>query len=168
MVSKIVKTRYEEHADSILVLGSGAYGSVFKVYNGKEVVAVKIVDLSKEVNKYQGVLAHAKKWLEYYYQELVDSEFVVKVKKSYLDDKYFCIEMEYCNGKRLTDLMHYQLLKKELLPCREVWKIFLLLLKGINGFDFSECELLLFVFRYALKECAAFGFEDRQCVNFHE
>jgi serine/threonine protein kinase len=141
MVSKIVKSRYKEHCDSILELGAGAFGNVFKVFNGKEVVAVKIVDLAKEINQYRDMLAHAKKWLEYFYQELMDSEFVVKVKKSYLDEKYFCIEIEYCNGKRLTDLIHYQLLKKELLPCREVWKIFLLLLKGINGFTFYECHL---------------------------
>lgn len=78
--------------------------------------------------------AQAKKWLEYYYQELVESDHVIKLQRSFLDKDILYIEMEYANGGSLNDLVHYQLMKMKLLPVKDVWIIFCLLLKGINGF----------------------------------
>jgi serine/threonine protein kinase len=82
--------------------------------------------------------------LEYFYQELVDSEYVVQVKRSFLDEQVLYVEMEYANGGSLSDLIRYQLIKKKLLRVEDVWILFLQVLKGIDGFIFFELRHYFF------------------------
>jgi serine/threonine protein kinase len=105
---------------------------VFKLKSGKEEFALKVLDLAKAANHYNDMFAHARKWLEYFYQELVNSEFVLKVKRSFLDRSLFYLEMEYVNGGSRMDLIKYRMVRRKLLPFQDILMIFLLLLKGID------------------------------------
>jgi serine/threonine protein kinase len=51
------------------------------------------------------------------------------VKESFLQNDFFCIEMEYANGGSLAQLMQYHLIKMEVLPYKELLLIFFLILK---------------------------------------
>jgi serine/threonine protein kinase len=61
------------------------------------------------------------------------SENVVRVYKQCADQNLFFIEMEYVNGGTLLDLFKYCLKENKFLPLKDVWILFLELLKGIDG-----------------------------------
>jgi serine/threonine protein kinase len=55
------------------------------------------------------------------------------------------MEMEYANGGSLIQLMQYHLMKKRLLSVKDVWMIFLQILKGVDG---SAIRFVLFYFGF--------------------
>jgi serine/threonine protein kinase len=138
----LIKSKYQEYAESIRKLGRGSFGEVYKLKKGEEEIAVKIVDLSK----YDNVFDVAQKWLEYSYQELIVSNFVIKVRESQLDKTVLYIEMEYARGGTLMDLIDFQKSKKKLLSLQDVWILFLFILEGINGI--SNSLFILFLIAY--------------------
>ena len=74
--------------------------------------------------------------MEFYFQSLFKSAYVIEVENSFSENGMYFIEMEYANGGSLTNLMQFQSMKMELLSIHDVWVIFLQLLKGVNGYYF--------------------------------
>jgi serine/threonine protein kinase len=90
------------------------------------------------------------KWKEYYYQSLVNSDFVIRVKEPFLENDFFCIEMDYANGGSLSELIKYYYQKKDLLPYKDLWIIFVLILKGLNGLA-AMCSFFFSLFLFFFK-----------------
>jgi serine/threonine protein kinase len=69
-------------------------------------------------------------WLEFNIQQDIISENVVRVYKQYADQNLLFIEMEYLKSRALLDLFKYCLKEMKLLPLKDVWILFLEIVKG--------------------------------------
>lgn len=119
MFSDTVGRLYKNHA----VVGNGSFGKVFSAQRvaDSKVVAVKEIDTTgADFAERLTILA------EYsYYPHIVDPN-VVTCYTTHFDDVsgQLYIEMEYCPGGSLLDLIKSQRVKKQPLPEKDVWKIF--------------------------------------------
>jgi serine/threonine protein kinase len=136
------KFNNDQKSKHIFKIGEGGFGGIFLLKcesEGKEVV-IKIMDLIglKFVfwhfhHHLRFRSLHRRIYLEYYFQRMVVSDYVVKAMSSFVDRNFLCIEMEYANGGSLIQLMQYCLIKKKLLDEKVVWDVFLHILIGLNG-----------------------------------
>lgn len=119
MFSDTVGRLYKNHT----VLGNGSFGKVFSAQRvaDSKIVAVKEVDTTGA-----GLAERMMILAEYtYYPHIVDPN-VVTCYTTHFDNAsgQLYIEMEYCPGGSLLDLIKNQRVKKQPLPEKDVWKIF--------------------------------------------
>ena len=119
MFSEVIGGLYKNH----VVIGNGSFGKVFSAQRvtDSKTVAVKEVDTTGA-----GLAERMIILSEYtYYPNIVDPN-VVTCYTTHFDETsgQLYIEMEYCPGGSLLDLIKSQRVKKQPLPERDVWLIF--------------------------------------------
>lgn len=119
MFSEVIGRLYKNH----VVVGNGSFGKVFSAQRvtDSKTVAVKEVDTTGA-----GLAERMIILSEYtYYPNIVDPN-VVTCYTTHFDETsgQLYIEMEYCPGGSLLDLIKSQRVKKQPLPERDVWQIF--------------------------------------------
>jgi serine/threonine protein kinase len=142
------------------ILGKGSFGTAFRVIKdesgGKEIV-VKVLDMRNtdmffccyfvcNLFCFTGRLKRADIWMEYHFQSLIDSEYVVKQFHTHMQQNILYIEMEYANGGTLFDFVKYHLKLRKLISWKDIWIILIRLLKGINGLFVFSLFSFIFVF----------------------
>ncbi|EFO60824.1 Kinase, NEK [Giardia lamblia P15] len=119
MFSEAIGRLYKNH----IVIGNGSFGKVFSAQrvSDSKTVAVKEVDTTGA-----GLAERTIILAEYtYYPNIVDPN-VVTCYTTHFDKAsgQLYLEMEYCPGGSLSDLIKSQRVKKQPLPERDIWRIF--------------------------------------------
>jgi serine/threonine protein kinase len=137
-LKKVVERQYQIESE----VGRGEFGIVFKVKKN-EIFALKVIKVEKkDLFAFRQVvllicsISRAKIWLEFNTQQNICSENVVRVIKRFVDNDFLFIEMEYMDNGSLFDLIRCHLKKNQFLSFRNIWIVFLQLLKGIDGVRF--------------------------------
>jgi serine/threonine protein kinase len=125
------------------VLGKGAFGVTYRARHKddgpeKPDFVLKILNLKEK----KDVLQRASIWMEYHFQKLVNSPNVAKVHQSHMEDNILFIEMEFANGGSLLNLIEHHLKIQKMMSFKDIWLIFIRLLKGIDSFSSVLCYFL--------------------------
>ena len=135
-------------------LGKGGYGQVYKYSLGEEnddnlLFAVKFIEFTKDENERKkimnSILSESQLLTELDHENVVKGYFYFKLRLNSID--YFCHFMEFCNGNTLENYILEKKAKKEYIEEKEIRKIFVEILKGMqyarNFFLSKHSELFM-------------------------